>query len=265
MSATLETLRGRRQIFIVDNSTSMSNHWEPVMKTVRALAYLTKHMSPRGFDVHMTNGGKKVRQKTTKGLFSDKGLFQKHHPSENRSPCQMESALSNILVLALKDEIEITKRTETHSFGCSPWKQRGVHGIDVYILTNGIWEPSAIPHRYDEAGGVEHPIQVAVTRLKQKGFARTFLSIQFIRFGEDSVGMRRLSWLDDNIQDMVGGWDIVDTTPHEGDVSKMLIGSKSERTDNQEDGFTPHLRTSLRTSETRRTKRVPGHGSVRSR
>ncbi|KAI0545157.1 hypothetical protein F4679DRAFT_562241 [Xylaria curta] len=86
-----------------------------------------------------------------------------------------------------------------------------------------------------EAGGVENEIPPVVRRLRQQSVARTFLSIQFICFGQDSEGIRRLRWLDNDAKHTMDGWDIVDAIVYNGDVRKMFIGIKNVDVDNVED------------------------------
>ncbi|KAI0450231.1 kinase-like domain-containing protein [Xylaria acuta] len=235
MAAVLKVLRDRRQVFVIDNSVSMGVYWKDVKRTAHALSYLGKHFSPGGFDIHMTNSWVKTRRRKTKNLFDDNGLLERHHPRESHGPCQMESALSSILLPVVNKAAAVANKTTTHHFKYGPWKARRVQGVDVYILTNGVWEANATLGRDDEASGVENAIEAVVRRLRESGLPRTFLSIQFIRFGQDRDGARRLQWLDNGIKHRMGDWDVVDTTHNEGNVRKMLIGSKSELVDNAED------------------------------
>ncbi|KAH8892432.1 hypothetical protein GQ53DRAFT_685738 [Thozetella sp. PMI_491] len=64
------------------------------------------------------------------------------------------------------------------------------------------------------------------------------LSIQFIGFGDDPVGIKRLQELDDDLKYRNGIElpDIIDYEPATGDVYKMIIGSLNEELDNNATG-----------------------------
>ncbi|KAI0441414.1 hypothetical protein F4803DRAFT_420505 [Xylaria telfairii] len=224
IEAISKDLSGRRQVFVIDNSESMGPHWTQVKRTAHALSYLVKRIRPEGFDIHITNSEVKIRSKKTKKLFDDNGLLERYRPRATYGPCRMERVLSDIL-------LTVVNEAATRGFRYTPSKPRRVRGVDVYILTNAVWEPNST-HPADEANGVEHAIEAAAKRVRYMGLPRHFLAIQFIRFGQDSDGIRRLLWLNNHISDITNGWDIVDTTDNEGSVRKMLIGSKPTEVSN---------------------------------
>ncbi|KAI0505226.1 kinase-like domain-containing protein [Xylaria bambusicola] len=221
LEKTLEQVRGRDQCFIFDNSVSMTEHWNHVKHAGDALTYVLKNVDPDGFEVHMTNGGDSIKRKDRKGLFEAFGYFDTHCPRADSGSCAMENVLSNIL------ETAVTKALAQPS-GFYLRRSGKIKGISVYVFTNGVWEKRrsrcGSPR---EAGGVENAIKSAVQRLQDAKKMRTFLSIQFISFGNDPEGRRRMDWLDDDIEEITDGWDIVDTTHHTGSVEKMVIGAIS--------------------------------------
>ncbi|KAK5626557.1 hypothetical protein RRF57_002272 [Xylaria bambusicola] len=225
LEKTLERVRGRDQCFIFDNSVSMTQHWTDVKRTGDALTYVLKGVDPDGFEVHMTNGGGSIKRKDRKGLFEGFGFLDTHCPRADSGYCAMESVLSNILDTVLKKALSSPS-------GFNLWGSGKIKGISVYIFTNGIWERR---RSHDgsarEAGGVENAIKSAVKILQDAKKMRPFLSIQFISFGNDTEGRRRMDWLDDDIKEITDGWDIVDTTHHTEGVEKMIIGAISGEMD----------------------------------
>ncbi|KAI3324177.1 hypothetical protein HD806DRAFT_522010 [Xylariaceae sp. AK1471] len=239
-----------KQVFIIDNSASMKPHWEDVKQTTHALSYIVKSIDPDGFDIRMTNSSGSsgsIRKKKCEGLFDDHGFLEDHRPGPNHGPCRMEKVLSDILP-------SVISKAAKPSSKFNRLLSREVRGINVYILTNGVWEGNATAGCADEAGGVENAIETTVKLLRDLNLSRVFLSIQFVRFGEDPDGERRMRWLDDGIKGRTGGWDIVDTTHHSGSVWKMIIGATSAFEDNVEDRPSPVPDSKASQSGTKRAK-----------
>ncbi|KAM0546044.1 hypothetical protein ACHAPJ_011058 [Fusarium lateritium] len=65
----------------------------------------------------------------------------------------------------------------------------------VIILTNGIWEGGPI-----ENSGVEVSISSVIKQMEIKGVKDTGFTFQFVSFGNDPKGLRRLRYLDDDAQ-----------------------------------------------------------------
>ncbi|KAJ8122937.1 hypothetical protein ONZ43_g992 [Nemania bipapillata] len=220
MGTALRDLEDRDQCFIIDNSSSMTYHWEEVKKTALALASIVQDIDPDEFEVFCTNTRPRLKTKSCKKL---ERYLNESQPFNAIGHCRMETQLDNIL-----PEL-VTNATKQRN----PWdhirrKQR-TRGINVYVLTNGVWEngDSEIPE------ATARSIKTIIDNVKGQGRGRTFLSIQFVRFGESSIGKRRLQWLDDDLKYQTSDqWDIVDTTPHTGSVWKMLIGATSAFEDN---------------------------------
>lgn len=203
----------------------MDEHWPDVKCTGDALTYVLKDADPDGFEIYMTNAGEPIKRKDRKGLFDKYGYFDNHRPRPGLGPCPMEAVLSQVLGAAVKKAL--APPSTFHRM-----MSRKIHGVSVYVFTNGVWESQRSHGVFSgEASGVEKAIKSAVERLQNAGEFRTFLSIQFIRFGEDPEGRRRMEWLDDDIEIITGGWDIVDTTHHTESAKKMIIGAISSAVD----------------------------------
>ncbi|KAI8947606.1 hypothetical protein F4801DRAFT_605249 [Xylaria longipes] len=184
LKAELHSQKGRDQVFVIDNSASMWDHWPDVKRTVHALSYLVKGLGPRGFKIRMTNSQMKTRRKNLKNLFEDNDLFDKHKPDKTHGgKCQMETILSAVLP-------SVVNKAATRGLRCPLWKSGKIEGVDVYILTDGVWDNPPVGYD-DEAGGVD-AIETVIKILRRLDFARTFLSIQFIRFGQNHDGERRI-------------------------------------------------------------------------
>ncbi|KAI0420959.1 kinase-like domain-containing protein [Xylaria grammica] len=238
----LKQLRGRDQCFIYDNSKSMAPYWPEVKDTANALTYILKSVDPDGFETHMTNSGECLKQNDRKGLFNESGYFDQHRPRPEFGACPMEHILSNILERVIDKALAPISRLDR-------LRSRQIRGVSIYVFTNGVWEARRRRDGSNEgAGGVENAIKTAVDRLQAARKMRPFLSIQFISFGDNPEGRRRMSWLDDGIKATTGGWDIVDTTHHTESVEKMIIGAIREGMDDQQPVNAPGIETASSTS-----------------
>jgi hypothetical protein len=177
----------------------------------------------------MTNSEGAIKRKNRKELFEPFGYFDTHRPRPDLGACAMETVLSNILQTAVNKALVPSSKLDR-------LRSREVRGVSVYVFTNGVWEGRhGREESHEEAGGVENAIKTVVEHLQKAGQMRPFLSIQFIRFGDDPHGKRRLRWLDNGIKVITLGWDIVDKTHHTGNVKKMIIGAISDFVDNGSD------------------------------
>ncbi|KAI0515371.1 kinase-like domain-containing protein [Xylaria bambusicola] len=221
LSQAVRDLKDRDQCFIIDNSSSMTNCWEKVISTTMALASIAQDIDPDNIEFHCTNTNNPLKTKGCKGL---EQWLKDNQPYNDIGSCRMENHLDRILPDL------VTKATKQRNTWDRVLKKQRAKGINVYVLTNGVWE-----NRDSETvDAAKQSIQAIVNKVKEHG--PTFLSIQFVRFGEHPVGKRRLQWLDDELKYHIPDqWDIVDTTPHTGSVWKMLIGATSEWEDNIEE------------------------------
>ncbi|KAF1948009.1 kinase-like protein [Clathrospora elynae] len=209
----LKRLHGRDQIFLIDDSQSMKQHWKSVKRVFEALAYLVKGMDQDGIDLCFTNNcSEDGRDKDRKRLIKN---LDRVRPG---GQCQMGIALSKILPKCYPDHAE--KRAS--------WYARAADnkpGVNIYIFTDGVWSNGP-----DHLCGVQEHIKLLVDKLVEKGRLQ-HVGIEFIRFGDDGVGKQRLSDLDDGLGKYNVQRDIVDTEPATGNVFKMLLGSTDSNWD----------------------------------
>jgi hypothetical protein len=108
----------------------------------------------------------------------------------------------------------------------------------VYILTDGIWgstnSAQASNGGTSSTSGVDRSIETLVERMKAQKLVRGHITLQFIRFGHNRVGKKRLRYLDNEMKEMIG-WDIVDRRYFDRGVRPMLIGALSEDQDIESD------------------------------
>ena len=123
------------------------------------------------------------------------------------------------------------------------WKQLATlyHDI-IYMIKHKKLDPNGAelnfikdPYTNEQKATIDHQrrlagnaIARAVDALERLHAMDKQVGIQFIRFGEDELGMKRLRYLDDQLpkeKERPLARDICDTTPANGNVWKMMLGS----------------------------------------
>lgn len=218
----LNRLGNRDHVFLIDDSKSMGPYWSNVTKTFSALSYLVKHVDPDGIDLHFTNSLESHHSRRTHHLLEK---VQRRKPA---GQCDMKSRLGKILEpyrAELPKALESSRHRHFLGIDLRQWSSKG-RSICIYVFTDGVWQGGLRP-----LGGVDEPIGIFVDKLKELGLLDTQVGIQFIRFGNDKRGMERLQKLD---SDLHLPMDIVDTTPWNGNVWKMLLGAIDRDWDDEE-------------------------------
>lgn len=223
-SYLLDRLNQRDHMFLIDNSASMEQHWTQVQALFKILSYLVKRKDPDGLELKFTvSSGNTYKSKKTSDLSQTLAGMAPHGISN------ITSDLNGILY-TYAERLAMPRGI----------RRKKVRPLSVYIFTDGVWQPEceAIP-----------PIKYIVEKLQQNGSPGDQAGLQFIRFGDDPMGLSRLEHLDSNL-----GLprDIVDTEPYErGNVWKMLLGAIDRRFDRQHERQQANTRSSnTRTPET---------------
>lgn len=218
----LNRLGNRDHVFLIDDSKSMGPYWPQVTKTFSALSYLVKRVDPDGIDLHFTNSLETYHSRRTRHLLEK---VQRRKPA---GQCDMKSRLGKILEpyrAELPKALEIRHKPFL-GIDLRHWSSKG-RSICIYVFTDGVWQGES---RF--LGGVDEPIRIFVEKLKELGLLDTQVGIQFIRFGNDKGGMERLQKLD---SELYLPMDIVDTTPYDGNVWKMLLGAIDRHWDDEDE------------------------------
>lgn len=162
----------------------MEPYWDKVTDTLNALGYLVKRSDLDGIDLYFTNSAIKSHSRDRKKLIKD---FKKVKPGGR---CNMKVALGKILERYHPAEIkDLNKDPGRKVLSRKPKDQKW--GLSVYVLTDGVWEDD-----HDELCGVHKPIATLIQELTKYGMSEAHVGIQFIQFGENEKGTRRLRSLD---------------------------------------------------------------------
>ena len=179
----LSTLRDREQVFVIDDSETMWKHRNEVRETAEALMYIVKATDRDGIELRFASRPEVAYKGTSRlGLKrATKHLVDKIHNHLKHfkaGACNMEHSLNTVI-----------KEVVRHG---SP--------TSITVFTDGIWQHGAT----GPGGGVEGTVQSLVRDMQQRGRWRTEVTIQFVRFGSDPLGIKRLRYLDDDLKNEPG-------------------------------------------------------------
>ncbi|KAK6719667.1 hypothetical protein SNK05_002799 [Fusarium graminearum] len=169
--------RGRdqvAQIMVIDNFSSMSCHKQQVMKTARVVGYVAKVADDNGMELYAASEVAQNPLRCKNSSKIEKGIKEMKTVS---GTCDMRRCLDMIL-----DRVLVGDK---------------VKPTGIYIYTDGIWELGA--------DRVQFTIQRAIDHLIKCHQPSTTIMFQFIQFGRDSQGSKRLKYLDDECTKQYGG------------------------------------------------------------
>ena len=167
----------------------MEPHWRELAALLDPLAYMTKSGDDDGVELYFMTDRRSKKSKNSSDLvkFLDKiepqgkadarirlgemlqryqGDIQAHPPSRSTS------TLSNLF------------RPKFQS------KAKGVKPLSIYVMTTGVWQPGC---------ELDSIIESLVAKIVACNVPAAPIGIQFIRFGNDPEGIKRLKHLDDEL------------------------------------------------------------------
>ena len=194
----------------MDDAESMLDHWNQLKALYKDLVYMIKKkkLDPNGSRLRFISSDYTIEKMNTTQMV-EKVTFQK---PKIRGMTDFAKRIENVLLNYL-NKLE---------------KDNSTRPITIYVLTNGVWETS-----WASKSDKDHPLERsatavanAVQRLDKLHAPDTQVGIQFIRFGNDRNGKRRLAYLDAKLKkDRHLTRDICDCEPADGNVWKMMLGS----------------------------------------
>jgi hypothetical protein len=159
----------------------MRPYWDEVSSVLHVLAYMLKGCDDDGMDLHFTISNKKYKSRNSTGI------VQQIRGKELRGTSDLGSRLSTILH---EYQTSLRQPSQNRLSVFSRPKAKVKKPLSVYILTDAVWQP------YSDAA---EPIESLVGTLKELGFPRTQVGIQFIHFGSDLEGTQKLAYLDQGL------------------------------------------------------------------
>lgn len=214
-------------MFLIDDSGSMKNYWPEVISLFSVLSYFTKKLDSNGLEMYFTVSTDYKTFKNTKKAVSHLGnMSQSTFSNINQ---RLEQILGRY-----REKLDLHKKSKRFSRF-----RAAVKPLSLYVLTDAAWQ------------GVDaiEPIERMIDYQRELKLAREQVGIQFIRFGNDPVGIQKLEYLDSGLRKKhtkkwyvlglpsalrkqvhtksnIASRDIVDTEPfQDGNLLKMLLGA----------------------------------------
>jgi len=158
----------------------MLQYWQELISLVGVLAYIVKSADPDGIEMFYTISPESVKSKDSSALVKS---VQKTRP-QGISDIGMGL---NLILNPYNAKLEKTFGSASVAANA----REDIRELSLYVLTDGVWQPDS---------DAEAPIKDLVrTLLKQRKLNKKQVGIQFIRFGNDPEGIRKLQKLDDEL------------------------------------------------------------------
>ena len=181
------------QLFLIDNSESMQQYKDDVIDAFTNLAHILERADDDGLDVIFTSDWrKKEHARRTVDLVE---LVQSNFPKDSAGQCLIENSLDDLITKIIDDlpSGEVNRKSIASRAMSRLGKKTKGRPISIYVLTNGVWNPSS------RGGlcGADAPIRRLIKELQRRNLRRVQVAFQFIRFGNNAMGIDRLTYLDD--------------------------------------------------------------------
>ena len=170
---------------MIDDAESMRPYWQTVKNLVGTLAYIVKDCDPDGIELYYTISSDKLIKSTKSSVLID---------SLNSTTPSGISDIGIRLSSILNQYKAKLHRTYGAGTSRTSFSRKDIRPLNLYVLTDGVWQPEC---------DAEAPIKELVKKLLELGMDKKKVGIQFISFGDDHLGLRRLDHLDSKLE--VGG------------------------------------------------------------
>ncbi len=163
---------------MIDDSLSMKQHWANVISLFSVLAYFAKKLDDNGLEMYFT-------------VSTDKKTFRNTRDAVSHLQNMDQSTYSNIDLrlqqILGKYQDDLDHQGERRSFFRSRTK---VKPLSLYVFTDAAWQGcDAIA-----------PIEAMIEKQRQLKLSKEQVSIQFVRFGNDARGIKKLEHLDSGLR-----------------------------------------------------------------
>ncbi|KAL8894183.1 MAG: hypothetical protein Q9192_004544, partial [Flavoplaca navasiana] len=210
-----DILKKRDHVILIDNAESMGPHRKKVEEVLELLATLTQPYDPDGLDLYFSTESTKLRPNHPEKFLR----YLRERPARGRPDFRQRFA-------------KIIEDYQSRFGQRNSWARlrhpsstpsKGPRPLSLYVLTNGVWDPKCT---------LITEVKSLVALLQEHRYPNKYVGIQFIRFGNDPEGKKRLKTLDARLNLPL---DVIDTTSADGNVWKMLLGAVNDWYDNDGD------------------------------
>ncbi|KAL9036137.1 MAG: hypothetical protein Q9180_004472 [Flavoplaca navasiana] len=174
-----DILKKRHHVFLIDNGESMRPHRKKVEEVLELLATLTQPYDPDGLDLYFSTEPTKLRPNTPEKFLK----YLRERPAYGRPDFRQRFA-------------RIIEDYQSRFGKSNHWARlrhpkstlpRGPRPLSLYVLTDAVWDPMCT---------LITECKSLVSMLQEYKYPNKYVGIQFIRFGDDREGKRRLKTLD---------------------------------------------------------------------
>ena len=154
-----------------------------VRRVLDLLTYMLKPSDPDGLDIYFTTERKPIKSK------GHSAIMRAFDAKPNRGTPDMRDHFA-----AFTEDYQ-SQFDKKNLISRILWRKstptKGPRRLNLYVLTNGVWQP-----RTD----LVQEIKTLVKLLMDKSLTNKQIGIQFISFGHDAKGLRRLQKLDSGLK-----------------------------------------------------------------
>ncbi|KAL8866526.1 MAG: hypothetical protein Q9174_006252 [Haloplaca sp. 1 TL-2023] len=193
----------------------MAQHRKQVGDVLELLATLIQPYDPDGLDLYFSTESAPLKPKNPKKCLQ--------YLTERRAKGRPDFRQRFAAIIQGYQSRFGKRNTVSRFMHPTSTPSHGPRQLSLYVLTDGIWDPKC---------DLVTEVRSLVASLLKHGYPNKYVGIQFIRFGNDREGKRRLKTLDSRLGLEI---DVADTTPANGNVWKMLLGAVNDWYDNDGD------------------------------
>ncbi|CAM1507875.1 Fc.00g047230.m01.CDS01 [Cosmosporella sp. VM-42] len=210
-SAFSDEMTPRHFLFVIDDSESMRPYTSQILNAAQAYFWIVKDIG--NIELRFASEPRRQFPRVSRpASYTYRGLVEeirRRFVSKPGTLCNMEKQLNVIF------NDKVIKKSRPTS---------------VLVFTDGVWHPET----RSSSGNVETSIRSVVSKMVKEVIDRTDFTIQFVRFGENKLGVSRLRYLDDDLKlknTNGADFDIVDHKHHGDNVWSILVGAMSGAND----------------------------------
>jgi hypothetical protein len=173
-------LTGRDHLFFIDDSSTMCQYAEEILEPFQTLAYIAKGIVSNEIELAFASDPWKIHKRAHTTPLVD--ILKSHIYTQH--PGFMEDSLERLVEVIIERLPQGPPRRRRSFLGKKP--------ISIFVFTDGRWGSDTTA-----ASGVENPILKLMKAITDRNLSRTHVMVQFLRFGEDPVGVQHLNYLDE--------------------------------------------------------------------
>ena len=171
---------------MIDNAESMGRYRTELRNVLELLSSLVAKYDPDGLDLYFSTQARKLKPGTNAQMIRELDSRPARGYPDFRE--RFASILGSYQEQLGKTSLRTMGKKLLHP-NSTPWK--GPRPLSLYVLTDGIWQGR---------GDLIEEVRMLTELLDENKARNKHVGIQFIRFGEDPVGIKRMKMLDSGLK-----------------------------------------------------------------